>query len=137
MTDNKRIVEKYMEGFRATDRAAILSCLTDDVEWEIPGMFKSRGKDAFDAHIVDPGFAGNPVITVTRMTEEDDVVIAEGTVLARREDGSTFPLVFCDVFELEGGKIRRLVSYLMEIKTGMLPSMERPGLAGLEAPAPN
>jgi hypothetical protein len=25
-------------------------------------------------------------------------------------------LVFCDVFELQGGRIRRLVSYLMETK---------------------
>lgn len=105
-----------MEGFRNTDRDKILSCVTNDVEWEIPGMFRSRGRDAFNDHIVDPGFAGNPVIEVSRMTEENDVVVAEGTVLARREDGSTLPLAFCDVFELQDGKIRRLTSYLMEKK---------------------
>jgi ketosteroid isomerase-like protein len=117
MSENKRTVQKYMDGFRVTDRAAILSCVTDDVEWEIPGMFHSRGRDAFNEHIVDPGFAGHPVITVTRMTEENDVVIAEGTVMAQREDGSKLPLVFCDVFEMEDGRIRRLVSYLMENKS--------------------
>ena len=114
MTENKRAVQRYMEGFRETDREKILSCLTDDVEWEIPGLFHSRGRAAFNDHIVDPGFAGNPVISVTRMTEENDVVIAEGTVLAKREDGTLLPLAFCDVFELENGKIRRLTSYLME-----------------------
>jgi ketosteroid isomerase-like protein len=117
MTENKRTVQKYMDGFKKTDREAILSCLTDDVEWEIPGMFTARGREAFNNHIVDPGFAGHPVIDVTRMTEENNVVIAEGSVLARRDDGTTLPLVFCDVFELEGGKIRRLVSYLMETAT--------------------
>ena len=116
MTENKLVVERYMEGFRATDREAILSCVTDNVEWEIPGVFRSHGKSAFNDHIVDPGFAGHPVITVTRMTEESNVVVAEGTVLARRQDGSTLPLVFCDVFEMEGGRIRRLTSYLMETK---------------------
>jgi len=114
MTENKRIVQKYMEGFRKTDREKILSCLTDDVEWEIPGLFHSRGRAEFNDHIVDPGFAGNPVISVTRMTEENDVVIAEGTVLARREDGTSLPLAFCDAFVLENGKIRRLTSYLMK-----------------------
>jgi len=114
MTENKRIVQKYMEGFRKTDREKILSCLTDDVEWEIPGLFHSRGRAEFNDHIVDPGFAGNPVISVTRMTEENDVVIAEGTVLARHEDGTSLPLAFCDVFVLENGKIRRLTSYLMK-----------------------
>lgn len=103
-----------MAGFRITDRNAILSCLTEDVEWEIPGMFHSRGISEFNDHIVDPGFSGHPVINVARMTEENDVVVAEGTVVAQRQDGSHFPIAFCDVFEMENGKIRRLVSYLME-----------------------
>jgi ketosteroid isomerase-like protein len=114
MTENKHTVQEYMEGFRQTDREMILSCLTDDVEWEIPGLFHSRGKAAFNDHIVDPGFAENPVISVTRMTEENNVVVAEGTVLAKRDDGRSIPLAFCDVFELENGKIRSLTSYLME-----------------------
>jgi len=114
MTKNKQTVQKYMEGFRKTDREEILSCLTDDVEWEIPGLFHSLGRAAFNDHIVDPGFAGNPVISVTRMIEENDFVVAEGTVLARREDGTSLTLAFCDVFEMENGKIRRLTSYLVE-----------------------
>jgi ketosteroid isomerase-like protein len=117
MSDNKRIVQRYMEGFRTTDRERILSCVTDDVEWNIPGTFVARGKAAFNDHIVDPGFAGHPVIDVRRLVEEDDIVVAEGTVLARRADGTNLPLVFCDVFEMESGKIRRLTSYLMETKT--------------------
>ena len=45
MTPNKQTVTTYMEGFRGTDRAAILSCLTDDVEWEIPGGFHARREE--------------------------------------------------------------------------------------------
>jgi ketosteroid isomerase-like protein len=43
-------------------------------------------------------------------------VVAEGTVLAGREDGTSIEPAFCDVFELRDGKIRRLISYLMETK---------------------
>lgn len=118
MSENKRLVQRYMEGFRNTDREMILSCVSDDVEWELPGMFHTRGRAAFNDHIVDPGFNGNPVIEVTRLTEENDVVIAEGSVLARRDDGTTLPLVFCDVFEIRDGRIARLTSYLMERKAG-------------------
>jgi ketosteroid isomerase-like protein len=110
---NKAVVERYMEGFRRTDREMILSCLTADVEWLLPGAFHTHGIDAFATHIVDEGFAGNPVITVTQLTEEHDTVVAEGTVLAPRADGTTLSLVFCDVFEMAGGKIRKLTSYLM------------------------
>lgn len=45
MTPNKQTVTTYMEGFRRSDRAAILSCLTDDVEWEIPGGFHARREE--------------------------------------------------------------------------------------------
>ena len=116
MTPNKRTVEAYMEGFRRSDHAQVLGCLTDDVEWEIPGVFHVRGKDAFDEHIEDEGFVGRPAITVARMTEENDVVVAEGTVRTQRTDGTVVHLAFGDVFEMRDGKIRRLVSYLMEAR---------------------
>ena len=105
-----------MDGFRRTDHQQILSCLTDDVEWEIPGFFHVRGKEAFDGQIEGDDFVESPAITITRMVEEGDVVVAEGAVRTRRKDGTTLNLAFCDVFEMRGGKIRRLVSYLMEVK---------------------
>jgi ketosteroid isomerase-like protein len=116
MTENKKTVEAYMDAFRKTDRPQILACLTDDVEWWIPGMFDVRGKEAFNEHIVDDGFADRPVITVDRLVEENDVVVAEGRVKAPRADGGQMNLVFCDVFEMRDGKIHRLISYLMELK---------------------
>ena len=116
VTLNAQTVETYLDGFRRTDRDLILSCLTDDVEWLIPGVFHVRGKTAFAGHIVDEGFAGQPVITISRLIESNDVVVAEGSVRAPRTDGTMMDLVFCDVFDLRNGKIRRLVSYLMELK---------------------
>jgi uncharacterized protein len=116
MTANKRTIEAYMEGFRKTDRAQILSCLNNDVEWVIPGAFHINGKDDFNKHIVDEGFVGQPTITVSRMIEADDVVVAEGSVRAPKADGTFMDLVFCDVFEMRQGKIRKLISYLMETK---------------------
>ena len=116
MTPNQRTVERYMDGFRGTDRKQILSCLTDDVRWLIPGFFDVRGRDGFEGHIVDEGFADRPEITVTRLIEADDVVVAEGFVRAPRTDGSVVHLVFCDVFEMRDAKIRSLTSYLMETK---------------------
>ena len=44
MTENKKVVEKYMEGFRRSDHQMILSCLTDDVVWKMPGVYTHYGK---------------------------------------------------------------------------------------------
>jgi ketosteroid isomerase-like protein len=38
VSENKRTVERYLDGFRESDHAKVLGCLTDDVEWVIPGM---------------------------------------------------------------------------------------------------
>jgi ketosteroid isomerase-like protein len=115
MSRNKETVQGYMEAFSRTDHAAILACLDDDVEWNVPGYFRLRGKAAFDAEIENEAFVGSPTIDVTRLVEEDDVVVAEGSVRSARKDGGTLDAVFCDVFEMREAKIARVTSYLMEI----------------------
>ena len=116
MTENKTTVARYIDGFRKSDHEQILSCLTDDVEWDIPGMFHAVGKEAFDKEIENPAFEGSPTLTITRMTEENDVVMAEGTVRAKKREGEFLNAVFCDAFTMRDGKIKHLISYLMELK---------------------
>lgn len=115
MSANKQTVERYMEGFRRSDHALVLACLTDDVEWVIPGAFNLRGKQEFDGEIENDAFLGRPAIDVTRLVEEDEVVVAEGRVRAARRDGGVLNAVFCDVFVMRDAKIRHLTSYLMEL----------------------
>lgn len=110
---NKSTVETYMEGFRNGDHPKILSCLTEDVEWIMPGKYHHTGKAAFDKEIENEAFEGRPDITVHRMVEEQDVVIAEGTVICKLKGGEVINVVFCDVFEMEDAKIKKLISYLM------------------------
>lgn len=116
MTENKKTAERYMEGFNKSNHEQILSCLTDDVVWEMPGQFHLVGKDAFDKEIENDAFVGSPTLTVTRMTEENDVVVAEGHVRCARRDGGFLDAVFCDVFVMRNAKINHLTSYLMEVE---------------------
>jgi ketosteroid isomerase-like protein len=115
VSQNKQTVQQYMDAFARSDHAGVLSCLTDDVEWVIPGAFHLTGKAAFDREIENDAFVGSPAIRVTRTTEENDVVIAEGSVRTERRAGGFLDLAICDVFEMRDGKIRRLTSYLMQI----------------------
>jgi ketosteroid isomerase-like protein len=116
MSKNKQTVQRYMDAYGKSDHQAVLSCLTDDVEWVVPGAFHLTGKAAYDREIENDAFVGSPTIRVTRMTEEHDVVVAEGNVRNARKDGGTLSLVFCDVFEMREAKIRRLTSYLMAVQ---------------------
>ena len=115
MSPNKLTVQKYMDAFTRSDHADVLSCLTDDVEWVIPGAFHLTGKTAFDREIENEAFVGSPLIRITRLVEEHDVVVAEGTVQSARRDGGLLNAVFCDVFVMQNARIKHLTSYLMEI----------------------
>lgn len=117
MTENKKTVEKYIDGFTKSDHGKILSCLTDDVVWEIPGFFKIKGKEDFDNEIENDAFVGRPTIEIVRMVEENNIVVAEGTVQAKRKDGGLLDAVFCDVFIMKNGLIDYLTSYLIDKST--------------------
>jgi len=105
-----------LESFNQASRERILSLLTEDVVWDIPrthlGAGHASGKDAFVAEAAKA--PTGTVSTITRLVEEDDVVVAEGTVSTTTPDGSPFYLLFCDVFLLREAMITRLTSYLAQ-----------------------
>jgi len=113
MTENKKTVERYMEGFMESDHEKVLSCLTDDIIWEMPGMIHLSGKEAFDKEIENDNFVGSPTIQLIRMVEENDIVIAEGAVQCKMKAGGLLDALFCDVFQMERGKIKKLNTYQM------------------------
>lgn len=55
-------------------------------------------------------FAGSPAITNFRMTEDGDVVIAEGAVQCTMRNGFVPDALFCDVFEMWKCKLKKLIS---------------------------
>ncbi|MGZ8541421.1 MAG: nuclear transport factor 2 family protein [Chitinophagaceae bacterium] len=116
MSVNKKVVEPYMEGFRRSDHAGILSCLTDDVVWNIPGYVYLTGKEQFDKEIENEAFEGSPTITITRLVEENDIVVAEGAVQNKMKNGGLLDALFCDVFHFRNGNIMQLTSYIMHKK---------------------
>ena len=113
MSENKKTIENYMQGFRESNHEKILSCLTEDVIWEMPGIYKHIGKEAFDKEIENENFVGSPTIQVYRLVEEGTIIIAEGAVQGEMINGNKLDAVFCDVFLFERDKIKQLTSYLM------------------------
>ncbi len=116
MSRNKTTVETYIDGFNKSDHAQILSCLTDDIDWTVFGFFRLHGKEAYDREIENPAFTGSPIVRITRMVEEDDVVMAEMTLEARRASGELMRAAMSEVFVMREGKIRERRAYVIELK---------------------
>ena len=116
MSQNKDIVRTYIDGFTKSDHDQILGCLTDDIRWTVFGAFRLVGKEAYDAEIENPAFTGSPRITITRLVEEDDVVMAEMTLEAQRATGETMRAAMGEVFVFRTGKIAERRAYVVELK---------------------
>jgi ketosteroid isomerase-like protein len=114
----KGVVETYFDGFRRSDHQQILACLTDDVAWDLPGYAHLTGKDAFDHEIENDEFVGSPTLTVDRLIEEADTVVAIGNSETTHKSGQLHRFAFCDVFTFAGEQIRRVESYLVPLKEG-------------------
>ncbi|WP_320777214.1 nuclear transport factor 2 family protein [Streptomyces sp. CRN 30] len=111
----KAVVETYIEGFRRSDHAMILSCLAEDVVWEMHGRTTLRGKEAFDAEIGNDAFEGGPELWLDRLVEEGDTVVATGGGRTRRKDGEVLGFLFSDVFTFTGDAISRLETYQVNL----------------------
>jgi ketosteroid isomerase-like protein len=115
MSDRKRLVETYFEGFRRSDHPMVLACLTDDVVWDLPGFKHLEGREAFDGEIENPDFSGSPALVVDRLVEEGDTVVAIGTGRGNHREAGPFAFAYCDVFTFRDDLIRRVESYVVPL----------------------
>ncbi len=115
MSPRKVVVERYFDGFSRSDHGQILACLTDHVVWDLPGFAHLTGKEAFDGEIENDEFTGSPRLTVDRLVEQDDVVVAKGHGETTHKSGAVRRFAFCDVFTFAGDRICRVESYLVPL----------------------
>jgi ketosteroid isomerase-like protein len=113
--NNKKVVETFMEGYNTGDNAKILSCLTEDVIWELVGFFNLIGKDQFEKELNNEAADGNPTITISHLIEEGNIVVAEGTVKGKL-NGGIMDALFCEIFHFDNGKVKKLTTYHIELK---------------------
>ena len=114
-TKNKEIVRKLNKGFEADDTASILSCLADDVRWEVAGFFTANGKEEYREQIHNDNFTGAPVITIKNEIAEGNYVAVEGRVESMMKNGVLFKAFFHNTYYLENEKIKEMTSYLVPI----------------------
>ena len=106
---NKKVVADHM----AAKPAKAAEFLADDFEWVEwgdgvpPGGVRTRGKAAFVASFGDDELHDE----VQRVVEEGNVVVVEGIAHVTKKDGKRFNVQFCNIFELDRGKIKRKSSY--------------------------
>ena len=115
MTQQKAVVERYTDGFRTGDLEKILSCLTDDVVWELHGAKTLVGKDAFAAE-ADSAGGPNPQLTLDRLVgpqlaRTGDAVAVLGHGSGEFGNGDPVDFTYAEVFTFTDGLVSRLDTF--------------------------
>ena len=111
MSERKRTVETYIDGYNRADNEQILSCLTEDVVWALHGHKTLEGRAAFSDEIEAGASQGTPAIALDRLIEEGDTVAATGAGTLSKEGEDPRRFVFCEVFTFTGDSVSRLDTY--------------------------
>jgi uncharacterized protein len=114
MSPDKKVIESYF----ASTGTEYAHLLPDDVELVeraegVPASgVPTQGKAAFVQNRGNRDYRTQ----ITRMTEEGNVVVAEGTARGAKKERGFWMVQFCDIFELEHGRVKRLTSFGVSLK---------------------
>ncbi len=113
-TTSKPIVEAYF-GSKGTEYPRVLSDEVELIEWA-EGVPESGVRTVGKAAFVQNRGSREYQIRVTRMTEEHNVAVAEGIARGRKKEGGSWTVRFCNIFETESGRIKRLTAFGASLK---------------------
>lgn len=111
---NKKIVEAYFAS-KGQAYAPLLAEEVELIDWDIGVPISgavTRGKSAYLQNRGNREFQ----CELTRLTEEGNVVVAEGFARGAKKGGGTWTVHFCDTFVLENGKIKHVSSHGVDVK---------------------
>ncbi|MGC1836858.1 MAG: nuclear transport factor 2 family protein, partial [Candidatus Acidiferrales bacterium] len=114
MSGNKDVIGAYFAS-TGTEYSRLLADDIELVEWAEgvpPSGVRTRGKAAFVENRGNREFQTQ----LTRITEENNVVVVEGMARGAKKEGGFWMVQFCDVFELEDGKVKKLTSLGVGVK---------------------
>jgi uncharacterized protein len=103
---NKELVRRLSKGFETDDAEAILSCLADDIRWEVAGVFTAKQLH----HTED-----TPTLRMNNEIAKSNTIAVEGTVEGKMKDITVFKAWFNKTYRLENEKIKEISSCLVPI----------------------
>lgn len=116
---NKQIVKSTWEAFVQGDIKSAFANMSDEVSWLTPGNLNNlsglrKGKAAIleFARNAAKTFPNGLQTEIKRVYGDGDTVILELTNRGKLANGRDYENEYCFVFEVEGGKIRRVREYV-------------------------
>jgi len=115
--NNKETILSVIDAFDKNEVELILSYFTEDIEWRMMGDHFFSGKDK-----IKEFFAAHPNMQMISSTKEHilidgDSAAVNGEVQCQdKTTGNYHDMFYCDLYDLENGKVKKLTSYVVNKK---------------------
>jgi len=115
--ETKELISNVIDAFDKNDTELVLSHFTDDIQWTMVGDQTFSGKNN-----IRDFFATHPdmeMISSTKdhMVIDGDTVVVDGEVnCVDKSNGVSHNMYYCDIYELENGKVKKMTSYCVNKK---------------------
>ena len=115
---NKTLVTETWNALVKGDVKAAFANMSDEVSWLIPGNLPVSGLKKGKPGILEflrgaaKLFPGGLKSEIRRVYADGDVVIIELTNRGKLANGRDYENEYCFIYEIEGGKIRRVREYV-------------------------
>lgn len=112
--DNRKILSDFLDKFDKNEVEPMLGFMTEDVSWNILEDQHLVGKENLRKF-----FTENKDMKIVKATRDHFIVEGDrasvgGEVLCKNEgDGHSFEMYYTDVYELQQGKIKDMVTYIV------------------------
>jgi hypothetical protein len=113
---NKEVVQQVIAAFDKNDVDAILSNFTDNAEWHMrPGKI-AAGKTAIREFFGEMSGMEMETSIKKHIIVNGDNAAVDGEVKCKDPNGKVYDMYYCDIYELENGKVNKLISYTVDKK---------------------
>lgn len=112
----KDIVGQVNESFRANNPDIFVSLCAEDAVWNIIGDQRLEGKKAIADFMEPTRSADSMEMGIEETIQEGNKVASTGYMMMPTKEGNKSEMRFCDLYEFEAEKIKKITSYIVEIK---------------------
>ena len=118
MSDNKQVVTEAYDCFARGDIPSLLELLSDDVDWESPGVLPTsgnfRGRDGVGEFFTDVSQKWSELeVKPDDMVANGEHVVALGQAHGKLAGGEDATYGFSHVFKVADGKVTRFREYVL------------------------
>lgn len=113
MESNKEILIKANKAIVNGDNEGFLAFCTEDTQWKFVGDKILQGKEAVRQWMTE-NYTEPPKFNVSNIIEENNFVVALGTITSKDENGKTIHSLYSDVWRFHNSKMAELNAFVIE-----------------------